>query len=73
MTSTLMKKEIDMRKCKNCKHFRQPVNSHRGECTHPDRNDGKLVYYFGSLKETDYCALYEKPVITVEGRRSSES
>lgn len=69
----MIKKEIAMSKCKNCKYFRQPVNSHRGECTHPDRNDGKLVYYFGSLKETDYCALYEKPEITVEGRRNRDS
>ncbi len=54
-------------KCKNCKYFRQPVNTNRGKCTRPDRNDGKLVYYFGSLKETDYCALFEKYSINTHG------
>ena len=45
-----------MPKCKNCKYFRQPVNtSGRGECTNPVRNDDVMVHYFGSLKETDYC------------------
>lgn len=58
-----------MKKCKNCKHFRQPVNtSGRGICTNPDRKDGNLVYYFGSLKETDYCALFDKYSINTEVR-----
>lgn len=61
-----------MRKCRNCKHFRQPINSNRGVCSHPERNDGKLVYYFGSLKEKDYCALFDKPEITVQEERNRD-
>lgn len=49
-----------MRKCKNCKHYRPCENkAQRGECVHAMRKDKKLVYYFGSLKETDYCALFD--------------
>lgn len=49
-----------MRKCKNCKHYRPCKNkAKRGKCVHPERKDDKLVYHFGSLKETDYCALFE--------------
>lgn len=50
-----------MRKCKNCKYF-SPYSDKpkRGKCTNPRRNDLKLVYYFGSHKETDYCALYAR-------------
>lgn len=50
-----------MKKCKNCEYFRPSEDKpNRGVCTNPDRDDGKLVHYFGSLKETDYCALFEK-------------
>lgn len=49
-----------MKQCKNCKHFRPcEDNPRRGVCTNPDRDDGNLVYYFGSLKDTDYCALHD--------------
>lgn len=48
-----------MPKCKNCKYFRPcKDNAKRGECTNPVRNDEIMVHYFGSLKETDYCAEY---------------
>lgn len=50
-----------MKKCKNCKYFRPCEDKpRRGVCTHPDRTDNVLVHYFGSLKETDYCALHER-------------
>ena len=50
-----------MKKCKNCNYFRPCKNrSKRGKCAHPERKDNKLVHYFGSLKETDYCALFDK-------------
>ena len=49
-----------MKKCKNCKYFRPcENNAKRGKCVHPERKDDVLVHYFGSLKETDYCALFE--------------
>lgn len=48
-----------MKKCKNCKYFR-PSKEKRGECVHPERKDNVLVHYFGSLKETDYCALHKR-------------
>lgn len=50
-----------MPKCKNCKYFRPGKDTtNRGECTNPERNDKMMVHYFGSLKETDYCALHER-------------
>lgn len=50
-----------MRKCKKCKWFIHSCNteSQRGRCAHPERKDKVLVHYFGSLKETDYCTLFE--------------
>lgn len=50
-----------MIKCKTCRYF-VPCEDKpkRGECTHPDRNDNEMVHYFGSLKETDYCALHKR-------------
>ena len=54
------------RKCKNCEHFRPcEDNPKRGKCVNPERNDEVMVHYFGSLKETDYCALYERKKKTV--------
>lgn len=50
-----------MTKCKSCKYFRPCEDkSRRGVCTNPQRKDKVLVHYFGSLKETDYCALFDK-------------
>lgn len=50
-----------MRKCKNCKYYSPREDQpKRGECTNPERNDKMMVHYFGSLKETDYCALHER-------------
>ena len=47
-------------RCSNCKYFRPcEDNPKRGECVNPERNDDVMVHYFGSLKENDYCALYE--------------
>ncbi len=49
-----------MKKCKTCKHSRPCKDKPRRiVCTHPDRHDDVLAHYFGSLKETDYCALHE--------------
>ena len=50
-----------MIKCKTCRYFVHCEDKpKRGECTHPDRNDNEMVHYFGSLKETDYCALHKR-------------
>ena len=49
-----------MRRCKNCKYYRPCEKSNkRGKCIHPKRDDIRLVHYFGGLKETDYCTLYD--------------
>ena len=47
--------------CKNCEYW-QPLENdpQRGVCSHPERNDKMLVYYFGSLKADDYCAKFSK-------------
>ena len=56
-----------MRKCKNCEYYRPCEDKvKRGVCVHPERNDSVLVYYFGSLKETSYCALFELADKTTE-------
>lgn len=48
--------------CQNCEYWRphlaQVIDQNKGVCVHPERNDKKLVYYFGSLKVYDYCAKF---------------
>lgn len=49
-----------MKRCDNCKYWSPLKDNHKqGECIHPEREDKKLVHYFGSLKCTDYCALHD--------------
>lgn len=60
---------MTMSKCKNCKYYCPCKNKlKRGKCAHPERKDDKLVYYFGSLKETDFCALFETKGVDDERR-----
>lgn len=60
-----------MKKCKNCKYFRPCEDKpNRGVCTNPNRHDRMLAQYFGSLKETDYCALHERKETNNERTRN---
>jgi hypothetical protein len=48
-----------MAKCKNCEYwFPLKDQPHRGVCTNPNRADRKRQYYYGSLKEDDYCTSF---------------
>ena len=47
--------------CKNCEYWNPLENDQqKGVCSHPERNDKKLVHYFGSHKADDYCAKFSQ-------------
>ena len=48
-----------MAKCKDCEYFCPLENDpQKGTCSHPERNDKRFVYYFGSHKAGDYCTKW---------------
>lgn len=45
-----------MKTCKDCEYWCPfEDDPQKGTCSHPERNDKKCVYYYGSIGADSYC------------------